>query len=280
VDKSLAEVANMALEGNLTKRHAAMMLAYDNVQEQHNLTIQSLESLLAQDIGPMDILLIDNGSTLIGTWEHFQMVRDLYMDREDETRIHCIRNEENLSPVKLSNRALQYFWKIGHDKVLGAPNDVILPPNFYRLANEWPRGIVCATMTDNPNFPRVETAHAVSECTPLAVGIIRKWLYDALVAKDGYFLDENFFLYASDCDFALRIASCGIRGVQLDMQYWHYGSAHWRLLSQEEGRKQTNKADADRQVFIKKWGFPVTDYEYGRLASDINFQGKARAVTV
>ncbi len=261
-------------------RHAATMLAYDNVPEQHNLTVQALESLLAQDIGPLDILLIDNGSSVRATWEHFQMVRELYVERGDETRIHCIRNTENCSPVKLSNRALQYFWKMGHDKVLGIANDVILPPNFYRLANEWPRGVVCASMSGDPNFQKFETAHPVNECSPLAVTLLRKWAYDALVSKDGYFFDEGFFLYASDCDFALRIAACGIRAVQLNLQYWHHGSAHWRLLPQADGRKETEKADADRAYFVSKWNFPVTSYEYGALAADINFQGKAKAIGV
>ena len=32
-------------------------------------------------------------------------------------------------------------------------------------------------------------------------------------------LDTGFFHYASDCDMALRMASCGIRGVQLDVPY-------------------------------------------------------------
>lgn len=276
MEHALASLERLADKGNPMNRHAAMMLAYDNVMEQHNLTVQALESLLAQDIGSLDILLIDNGSSLPATWEHFQMVRDLYMDREDETRIHCIRNDENYSPVKLSNRALQYFWKIGHDKVLGMANDVRLPKNFYRLANAWPRGIVCASMTSEQNFPEVERANPVNECTPMAVVLLRKWVHDALVAKDGFFFDEGFWLYASDCDFALRIASCGIRGIQLDMQYFHHGSAHWRLLDPEEGRKETNKADGDRAYFVKKWGFPVNDYEYGRLAGDINFKGQAK----
>lgn len=255
-------------------RHAVCMFAFDNVPEQTGLTVQTLDTILAQDIGPLDILLVDNGSTQARTWEHFEMVRDLYMDREDETRIHCVRNAVNVSPVKLSNESLLYFWKIGHEKVLGVANDVMLPPNFYRLANEWPRGVVCGSMMQNKNFPILEKASAVAEHTPAAVALIRKWFYDALMAKDGYFLDEGYFLYASDCDMALRMASCGIRGIQLDLQYWHFGSASHRL--DPNGQKQRDQADVDRAYFQKKWNFKVDGYEYGALAGDINFKGQAK----
>jgi hypothetical protein len=256
-------------------RHAVLMFAYNQVQEQHDLTVQTLETVLSQDIGDLEILLFDNGSTLRGTFEHFQMLRDLYWDKEEGTKIHCFRNPTNISPCKLTNRALDYLWNRGHDKVLGVANDVMLPPNAYRLLNECPRGMVCGSMTDQKDFPVIEKATAVNENTPMAIGIIRKWFHDALVAKDGYYLDEGYFLYASDCDLALRMAACGIRGVQTDLPYWHHGSAHWRLLPPEDGRKETNKADEDRAYFKRKWGHEVTDVQYGQSCGDINFRGKA-----
>jgi glycosyltransferase involved in cell wall biosynthesis len=256
-------------------RHAVLLCAYNQNHQQHDLTVQALESALTQDIGNLEILLIDNGSTIQETYDHFQMVRDLYWSQEEATRIHICRNKQNLSPVGVANRALDYLWQRGHDKVLSLANDVYLPPNAYRLMNEWPRGLVCASQTADMNFLRVTETHAVSECTPMAMAIIRKWFCDALIAKDGYFLDENYFHYASDIDMALRMAACGIRGIQLDLPYYHYGSAHWRMLPPEEGRKETDKADADRAYFKKKWGHEVTDPEYGRRCGDINFRAKA-----
>ena len=262
----------------MIERHAVVLTAYNQVEQQHNLTVQTVESILKQDIGPLDLLLIDNGSTVRGTWEHFEMLREMYTAEGSETRIHTKQFKENWSPVKIANCSMAYMWRLGHGKILGVSNDVILPANFYRLADEFPRGIICGSMTEQLDFPTFEKASAMNECTPMAVALVRKWAYDALVAKDGYFFDENFFLYASDCDFALRIAACGIRGVQLDVQYWHHGSAHWRLLDQEAGRRETSKADVDRAYFVSKWGFPVTAYEYGACAADINFRGKGKAV--
>lgn len=253
------------------------MLAFDNVVEQSQLSVQTLETILAQDIGPLDVLLIDNGSSLIRTWEHFQMVRDLYLDQESDTRVMTVRHSENISPCKLVNRALDYFWKLGHEEVLGVANDVMLPTNMFRLMSGWPRGLVTASETREKNFPRVEVAEAVNECTPAAVALIRKWFYDSLVAQEGHYLDENFFLYASDCDFAVRMAMCGIRGVQLNIPYWHYGSASHLL--DPNGQKTRDQADIDRAYFEKKWGFGVSSLEYGKLPGELNFtlHAKARA---
>ena len=275
-------MVELVYERNQMKnRHAVIFMAYNQVHEQHSLTVEALESILAQDIGPLDILAIDNGSTFTPTWEHFQMIRDMYLDGLTEITFHCIHNRGNCSPVKMINRAIDYWFERGHEKVIFVPNDVILPKNFYRLMNAWPRGMVTASEIPTKNVPEMVESQvvAVSECTPMATALVRKWFHDALVAKDGYFLDENFTHYASDCDMALRMASCGIRGVQLNIPYFHQGSASWRLLpTAEQQRAITDVADKDRAYFVKKWGFPVTDYEYGRLAQDINFRGKAATV--
>jgi hypothetical protein len=108
----------------------------------------------------------------------------------------------------------------------------------------------------------------------MAVTLVRKWFHDALIARDGMYFDENMANYASDCDLALRMATCGLRGVKLSVPYWHYGSASHKLLPPEEGRKITDQANVDRAYFEKKWGFKCTDLEYGQSAQDINFKGE------
>lgn len=276
MEQSLASLGKLAAKGNRMNRHAVVFMAYNQVYEQHSLTVEALESVFRQDIGPLDVLMIDNGSTFLPTWEHFQMVRDMHLDGLTATAVHCIRNRENYSPVKMANRALDYWFQRGHDKVLFVPNDVILPVNFYRLLNQWPRGIVTASQIDTKAVPEstADQVQAVSECTPMATAITRKWFYDALVAKDGYFLDEGYFHYASDCDFALRMAACGIRGVQLNLPYYHATSSSWRMLpTHEMQRKITDQADIDRAYFERKWGFKVDSLEYGQLPGNVNFRG-------
>jgi len=72
---------------------------------------------------------------------------------------------------------------------------------------------------------------------------------------------------------ALRMSACGIIGVQLDLQYWHSNSASWRLATPDAAIEITQQADKDRAVFREKWGFNVSDPQYGECARDLNFLG-------
>lgn len=242
------------------KRHAIMMLCYNNLA----LTQEALASIVGQDIGSLDIRVVNNGST-DGTEEYLATIAKFM------GTISVINLPTNESPVRVANQVMADLFS-EYDKVLGVANDVILPFNYYRLANEWPRGIVCGSQSDKKDFTGFDKATVVSECTPMAVMLTRKWVYDALLAKDGYFFDEGYFHYASDCDLALRIAACGIRGVQLDVQYFHFGSSSWVLASEQDKVRQLEHAGQDRAYFSRKWGFAVDAFEYGQCAVDINWR--------
>ena len=245
-------------------RHAVFMLMYNTTEAQLELSKLALDSILLQDIGPLDIFVVNNGSTdETKTWLNSLI-----------PSINVAHYPVNRSPLKIANDFSKTIFT-QHDKILGVPSDVILPSSCYRLMNEWPRGFVSATpIEDVPQFQPVATsARAISECTPMAIMLTRKWAYDAIVAKDGYFFDERFEHYASDNDLALRMAACGIRGVQLDIPVWHYRSASHRLAAPGIGKSITDKADADRRKFIEKWGFAVDSPQYGASAADINFKG-------
>lgn len=243
-----------------------MFLCYNQAPAQLELSKEALASIFAQDI-PVEVFAIDNGST-DETWEWMESVAKEY------TNFTCYRNIENVSPTKVSNEWMEeIFGRLGYEHVICVPNDVILPPNLCREFLRWPRGVVTGSMNPYRNFPLFNPSHAVNECTPMAVALVRKWFYDSLIAKDGYFLDPRYTFYCSDCDMALRMAACGIRGVQLDLQYYHYGSASHRMAPPESGAAQRHQADADRIYFEKKWGFRVDSLEYGQRPADPNFRG-------
>jgi len=244
------------------------MLIYNRNPEQLELTKEALESVLVQDVGGLDIFLINNGSDE----ETVAWLKGFENNTDSPHWFYISHHEKNQSPVLLSNKYLETIFAT-HPYVLSLANDVVIPPNMYSEMLKWPRGFVTASATGEKNFPVFGTSKAVSECTPMSVMLARKWAYDALMAKDGYYLDPKYFLYASDCDMALRMAACGIRGIQIDIQFWHYCSAHWRLMPPEEGSKETAKADADRSTFESKWGFRVDSPRYGESTNDINFRG-------
>ena len=248
-------------------RHAILLTIYNQTDEQLYLTKKSYTSFVAQDVGDLELCIVNNGST--------QPTVDWLNSLDTSNpRVHVYgaHYAKNVSPILIANKYLAELFT-RHEYVLGVPNDVILPENLYSQFLKWPRGIVTGSMTDNLNFPLAEEAKAVNECTPMAVVLLRKWAYDALMDRDGYFFDPKITMYVSDCDFALRLASCGIRGVQLDLQYYHYGSASHRMLPPEKAKIITDQADIDRAYFEKKWGFKCDALEYGACATDINFRG-------
>lgn len=246
--------------------HAVLAVCFGNV----NLTRDAVKSVLAQDIGDLEVYLFDNGST-DGTEEYFESLRNL----PGPHRIIVDGSPTNISPNIVANRMLKEIFE-RHDKVLMAANDVVLPPNMYRMMSQWRRGMVTASQTTDRNFPVLTQAHASSENTPFALIMLRKWVWDAVVSQDGFFFDERYHMYCSDCDLALRVASCGIRGIQLDLPYFHEGSATLKLASSEEHAKMCQRADEDRQKFIAKWGFSVSSLEYGQMAVDLNFKAEAK----
>lgn len=237
--------------------NAVLMICYNNLE----LTKRAVESVRAQDI-PVDIHFVDNGSTDL-TWGW----------AETQGFASFTHYSGNWSPIFVANKMMAILYE-KHDYILGVPNDVRIPKNCYSELLKWPRGFVCAS-DNGRNEPEEKPGIPVSENTPMAVMLVRKWAYQAIMAKDGFFFDERFFHYASDCDLALRMAACGIHGLQLDTPYWHYGSASLKLSGNR--RDGEVRADMDRAYFEHKWGFRVDSLEYGQTPANLNFAGIPKA---
>lgn len=245
------------------------MILFNTTAVQLKMAENAAISALHQDI-PTTLWIYNNGST--GPTGHW--LRDLV--EEYPERVTVSGSSMNRSPVAVANEMMATLFKRGAEYILGLPGDVIVPTNFYSQCLRWPRGLVTASMTENVHFPVVDEARAVSENTPMAVVLLRRWVYEALMAKDGFFFRESLYHYASDCDLALRLAACGIHGVQLDMPYFHAGSASLRLADPVTHLRMCGQADKDRETFIAKWNFAVHDDAYGRACGDINFRGESK----
>lgn len=236
-----------------------MFTVYDTTAEQFELTKKAFASIMEQDI-PVEVYVLDNGSTWPQTYYWLQH------DVMSKPNCRWIRHESNQSPIKLHNSLLGWIFN-EHEYVLSVPNDVMLPPNTYRKMLERPEQMVAANM-DGTNPPvLMEDVKRIHGDLHMAVMMTRKSAYDALVEKDGYFMDEGFFLYASDCDLKLRILKAVISTAQLDIQCWHYGSASHRLGAKGNG---AFGADSDRAYFTRKWGFPIGSDPYNRFVSKLS----------
>ena len=182
--------------------------------------------------------------------------------------LHRVINSENISPIKIVNELFPIIFSHGAEYVITMNNDQQIPPNCCREMAKWPRGFVSATDMGKCDLPLpVREGKPISEATPFGLILTRRWAYDALVAKDGYFYDSGFWLYASDCDMAVRRIQCGIRGIQIDIPFWHYGSATHRLAPSKEGNAMRMQADVDRLYFKRKWGYGVENLTEGIQSS-------------
>ena len=251
--------------------HPVLMLVYNTTSAQLDLTRKSIASVLAQDIGPLDFRVEDDGSSqetedwlAAEGWREFPCHPD--------TRFTWYRRPRNESPIAILNELFARVFQ-SFPYVLIVNNDAIIPANTYSQFLRWPRGIVCATDIGQQDLP-AETCEAkpVAEIMPMTVSLLRRWAWEAVLARDGYFFDEGFFCYAADCDLALRVTACGIRGLMLDLPFYHYGSGSHRLATEEVSRAINETADRDRARFARKYGFPVDSWQYGQIVHDLNLR--------
>lgn len=247
--------------------NAVLLLMYNTTAQQLELTKQAYESVLAQDIGDLEIYVVNNGS-------HPETGTREWVDSLEGLRTLVFHHEHNRAPTTVANDIAKIVFGKGYDKLLGVPNDVILPPNLYSEMVKCPRGIVAAwmTYTEDKSVKHYDTTRIVHEDVHMSVMMTRKWAWDAL-AVNGEFLDEGMFMYASDVDLKIRMALAGIRGAQLDIECWHYFSACWRLAKQEAATEITSQADLDRDNFFRKWGFRIGSEEHVAFEKSMRFGG-------
>jgi glycosyltransferase involved in cell wall biosynthesis len=243
--------------------NAILIICYDRSKEQHDLTVDALNSALGQDI-PVEIFCVDNGSTYPETW--------VWLDKMANYHPNLLvdRNETNISPVAVANYWFErLFVEFNYPHVLGMPNDVRLPSDLYRNLLERPEKIAAALADGNPDasylVDKVERLHGDVH---MAVVVTKKSAYDALISKDGYFFDEGYFNYCSDVDFKLRLIDAGISTAQTNVRCYHYGGASHRLAP--EGQRGITGTDNDYPYFYRKWNMTVASPECNQRMAKIN----------
>lgn len=213
----------------------------------HNLleiTKRCVASVREQDI-KTTIFIVDNGST-------------------DGTTLWAVQNEIVIESFPGNsgfsvgmNCGLRFiFEELGADYCLCPNNDTVLPRWYYRMLVETGFPIVSGVQGSNGEKHTIEDLSippAVDSVRPspdFCAFLIRRNAWEAI----GPF-DETMVNYASDCDYHLRGHKLGIEMNHVDIPFYHEGSATIRLGDYFEGLEISARADKDREVFRKKWGF-------------------------
>lgn len=233
-----------------------------------HLTQAAVRTFLAQDIGNVEVLIIDNCSQDGTTqWLWSQPVR-------------AVRFCPGKSVAASWNFGLKQLFGEGAEHVCVVNNDVELRPDTLRhLVADGGLFVTAVGTRDRSKIePGMAMVFAGDDLLPSGI----KRVYDApdashkrphpdfscyLIRREcwervGEF-DENFKgAYAEDADFHARMNKLGITAYCLDLPFLHYGAQTLKLSEREDSLEIMGKADANRAYFKSKWGVEVGSPEY------------------
>src|SRR5262245_24333330 len=245
------------------------------VRNNLSLTKKAIASFKKQDIGDVQVLVINNHST-DGTTECLKSQHDI-----------CTVHFNPPGSVSQSWNAALGAVFMYVDYALVVNNDVELRPDTYRLLVEDGGGFVTAVGSRDPESIKPNRYMNVSHeeikkgqmvnhgdlvgpfySTPNPINkrphpdfscyLIRKWVYE----KVGPF-DEGFKVaFCEDGDYDLRLYKAGIRAYCLDLPYLHHGSQTIKNAEQKEQEFIGYWAARNREDFEQKGVFKMGSREY------------------
>lgn len=159
------------------------------------------------------------------------------------------------------------FSTIGADHVFVLNNDTVIPPWFMEtlLSYDGPfiTGVSVGSMDEITSPPpRKELA----PCPDMSAFLMRRECWERV----GPF-DEDLVLYVQDLDLHLRAHRRGIRLMNAGVPFLHLRSSTLNLAPPDLQRSIQLQADADREVFRRKWGVSVGGPDYAALFDEVNF---------
>lgn len=239
-----------------------------------HLTRNAVADFLAQDIGDVQVLVINNASEDGTTeWLRTQNVSTMHMTPPR-------------SVAESWNRGLKWCWEQGAEYCLVVNNDTRLRPDCFRLLVEDGGCFVTAVGSNDPKCvefrpplpakgftlaphqdpypmpdPEKKRPHPDFSCF-----LIRKCVWD----KIGPFSEEFAGGYCEDGDYHLRMHEAGVDAYCLDLPFWHLGAGTIRCFDKEESGQRDacairHQADANRKLFKEKHGVDVGSTEYYKL---------------
>ncbi len=212
------------------------------------LTQIAVKSFLSQDIGDVQVILVDNDSTDgTGPWARAQ---------ENVFHVAC---SPSIGVSKAWNLGLKYvFETMKEPYALVSNNDVMLRDDFYRMLIEHGGGFVSGMTVEKES--ELQGIAQVSKHPDFSCFLIRREVW----GKVGGF-NEEMVLYASDNDYHIRMNRKGVQALNLGIPFLHFRSSTLKALAPEEADKVRKQADADREVFKGLYGCMPWEPEYDGL---------------
>jgi len=215
-----------------------------------HLTREAVRTFLAQDIGNVEVFIIDNDSQDGTTqWLWSQSVRTVWF-----------------SPGK----SVAASWNFGLRKVfaegalyaLVVNNDVELRPDTYRhLADDGGPFVTAVGTRDRKKIvsPYADPRPACKRPHPdFSCFLIRKSCYETV----GPFDEKYLGAYCEDSDYHLRLHRAGITAQCLELPFLHHGAQTIVNASAAEAEAIRRQADANRAMFLQRERVEVGSPEY------------------
>ena len=218
-----------------------------------DLTKRCLQTVCDQDVRVWP-LVVDNGST-DGTKQFLDTMAR-------ETTLRRWNLQENIGVSAAWNIGLRAVLDgLHYEHCLVINNDVELPSWLYSELLSYDVPFVTGVAVDRRPTEKPERM-PLTPNPDFSCFLIRREAWE----KIGPF-DETMKLYASDCDYHVRGHRLGLAMMKANVPYFHINSQTLKQANPEERAAIYAQADADRQVFQKRYGCLPGTKEYEALFS-------------
>ncbi len=220
-----------------------------------SLTKAAVKSFLSQDIGDVQVLVINNAS-IDGT--------AAWLNSQPCAQIHYASQK---SVAECWNYGISWCFSQGSDYVLVANNDVRLKPWTYRLLAADGGGFVTAVgVNTEAQYDEAPEPENKRNRPDYSCYLIRKEVFQNVKFDEGYLVG-----FCEDAAHHASMWRLGIPAYCIGVPFFHVGSATVKLADPEEAERISKQADRNRERFYAKYGQRIGTPGYDLLFTPETF---------